>query len=159
MIAVYLFPEPSQLVCDPVLNFGPLYVRQEAQYPTIGLCHRIDLVVETPVDLPLREEQLCSFAFSVEYLRGVSHEFSPSCYVSWSRTSTCCWWSASRWSTCSSWGSTTASGWSSPSTSTAVANGRGVGRLCGCGHDGCNGGNSCISTAGSGNGWGEVVCT
>src|SRR6266404_1453958 len=83
---------------DPVLNFGSLYVGQKAQYPAVGLCHRVDLVVETPVDLPLRKEQLCPFALSVEYLRGVSHKFGPSCYVSWSRARTCCWWSAARWS-------------------------------------------------------------
>src|SRR6266404_5004596 len=168
MIAVYLFPEPSQLVCDPVLNFGPLYVRQEAQYPTVGLCHRVDLVVETPVDLPLREEQLCPLAFSVKYLRGVSHKFGPSCGVSWSRTSACCRWSASRWSasssrgsTSSSRGSTSASRCSSTSSAAAAAYGRDVGSLCGrgCCHDGCNGGNAGVSAAGSRNGWGEVVCS
>src|SRR6266404_5246916 len=109
MIAVYLFPEPSQLVCDPVLNFGPLYVREEAQYPTVGLCHRVDLVVETPVDLPLREEQLCPFALSVEYLRGVSHKFGPSCSIP--RSGAC---ATSRWPTAStSWRSSCATWWSS----------------------------------------------
>src|SRR6266404_562239 len=94
MACVYLFAKPSQLVCDPVLDFGSLDVRKEAQYPTIGLCHRFDLIVETPVDLPLREEQLCPFSFSVEYLRGVSHQFSPSCGVSWSRARTTSRWAA-----------------------------------------------------------------
>src|SRR6266404_1746073 len=104
-------------MCDPVLYFRSLDVRQEAQHPTIGLCHGVDLVVETPVDLPLREEQLCPFVFAVEYLRGVSHKFGPSCCVSWSRTSTCCWWSASRWSS-SGWSACT-SRWSTSQSSSA----------------------------------------
>src|SRR6266404_7597548 len=73
MVTMHLFPEPSQLMCDPVLDLRSLYVGEEAQHPAVGLCHRVDLVVETPVDLPLREEQLCPLSFSIEYLRGVSH--------------------------------------------------------------------------------------
>src|SRR6266404_1771376 len=99
MVAMHLFSEPSQLMCDPVLDFRSLYVGEEAQYPAVGLCHRVDLVVETPVDLPLGEEQLCPLSFSIEYLRGVSHQFGPSRGLPWSRASTAssAWWSA--WAT------------------------------------------------------------
>src|SRR5882762_4043163 len=88
MVAVHLFSEPSQLMCDPVLDFGSLYVQEEAQHSAVGLCHCVDLVIETPVDLPLREEQLCPFSFSVEYLRGVSYEFGPSSSCGWSGSKT-----------------------------------------------------------------------
>src|SRR6266404_2013385 len=99
-------------MCDPVLYFRSLDVRQEAQHPTIGLCHGVDLVVETPVDLPLREEQLCPFVFAVEYLRGVSHKFGPSsaCGLSWTGTGTSAWWSTAStcwWSSCAPWWSST----------------------------------------------------
>jgi len=80
---MHLFVEPSQFVCDPVLDLASLYVGEEAQNPTIGLCHDVDLIVETPVDFPLGKEQLCPFTFSVECLWGVSYKFGPSCGLSW----------------------------------------------------------------------------
>src|SRR6266404_5180710 len=97
-----LFSEPSQLVCDPVLDLRSLDVRQEAQNPTIGLCHGVDLIIETPVDLPLGEEQLCPLVFSIEYLRRVAHEFGPSsssCGWSCTGAGTSSWWAAAstRW--------------------------------------------------------------
>src|SRR6266404_9503133 len=114
MVSMNLFSEPSQLMCDPVLDFRSLYVGKKAQYPAIGLCHGVDLVVETPVDLPLGEEQLCPLTFSVEYLRGVSHEFGPSssCGLSRTGTGTSSWWSAAStcwWSSCTPWWSSTKS--------------------------------------------------
>src|SRR6266404_9828053 len=127
-------------MCDPVLDFGSLYVGEKAQYSTVGLCHCVDLIIETPVDLPLGKEQLCPFSLSIEYLRGVSHKFGPSCGLSWSWTATACRWStapSSWWSTCTSWWSTSessssASRWSSSSTAAAAADGWDVGCLCGC---------------------------
>src|SRR6266404_7592117 len=113
---MYLLAEPPQFMCDPVLYLGSLDVGKEAQHPTIGLCHGVDLVVETPVDLPLRKEQLCPFALSVEYLRGVSHEFGPSCSVPWSGACATSWWStasSSWWSSCAAWWSSCAAWWSS----------------------------------------------
>src|SRR6266404_8481426 len=107
MVTMHLFLEPSQLMCDPVLDFGSLYVGQKAQYPAIGLCHCVDLVVETPVDLPLREEQLCPLSFSIEYLRGISHQLGPSRGLPWSRASTSSWWATAS----STWWSAASSAW------------------------------------------------
>src|SRR6266404_8579666 len=81
-------------MCDPVLDFGSLDVQEETQHLTIGLCHGIDLIVETPVDLPLRKEQLCPFVFTVEYLRGISHELMSPCGWSWSGSHGSTRWSA-----------------------------------------------------------------
>src|SRR6266404_2656209 len=103
---------------NPVLALRSLNVQEEAQYLTIGLCHDVDLVIETPVDLPLREEQLCPLTFSIEYLRGISYKFGASCGVSQTGTSTASWWSTSWWSASScTWWSSCASGWSTTKSS------------------------------------------
>src|SRR6266404_2309553 len=119
---------------DPILYLGSLNVRQETQNPTIGLRHGVDLVIETPVDLPLGEEQLCPLAFSVEYLRWVAHKFgaSSSCGRSstWSNTSS--WWASAE--------SSSTSRRSATSAAAAAADGRGVCGLSGggCSHYGCD---------------------
>src|SRR6266404_8516100 len=108
MATMHLFAEPPQFMCNPILDVGSLYIGKEAQHPAIGLCHHVGLIIETPVDLPLGEEQLCPLAFSIKYLGGVSHQFISS-GMSVAGAGTSSWWStaSSGWSSCTSRRSTT----------------------------------------------------
>src|SRR6266404_5006730 len=153
---------------NPVLDFRSLNVQEEAQYPTIGLCHDVNLVVETPVDLPLREEQLCPLAFSIEYLGRDSHQFgsSSSCGLCWSMAGAPSWQStaSSWWSPCTAGWSTTesssASCRSSTPTAAATTYGWGMGCLGGCSrcHNSCDGRDVTSPTPRSRNRRGKVVC-
>src|SRR6266404_3702951 len=77
MMAVDLVSQPVQFMHDPILDIRSLDVRKETQHPFVWFCHDVDGVIETPVDLPLRQEQLCPVTFSVEYLWGLPANLAP----------------------------------------------------------------------------------
>src|SRR6266404_7531550 len=97
-----LFTQPAQFVRDPVLYVRSLDIGEKTQYSFIWLCHDVDSVIETPVNLPLRQEQLCSVVLSIECLRRISCQFGSSPDLTWSRSSGTSWWSTTSTATSTS---------------------------------------------------------
>src|SRR6266404_9066387 len=97
-------------MCDPVLDFRSLHVGEETQHSFIWFRHNVDGVVESPINLPLGQEQLCPVTVAVKCLGRVTCQFGSSSCLSESRTSC-----TSRWST------TTATAATTTATTTATA--------------------------------------